>query len=51
MQRGKKEVSIKEFAGILTAYDDDTVTLMQEDESTLELSRADIAIIRLAINF
>jgi len=51
MQRGKREVSIKEFAGILTAYDEDTVTLLQEDETSLELSRADIAIIRLAINF
>lgn len=41
----------KEFIGILTAYDEDTVTIQGEGEATLQLNRADIALIRLAFDF
>ena len=40
----------KEFCGVLTAYDNSTVTI-QEDEETRILDRKDIALIRLAIEF
>ena len=41
----------KEFVGILTAYDDETVTLEMDDESTMTFNRSDIAIIRQAFFF
>ncbi|MBQ8184768.1 MAG: ribosome maturation factor RimP [Lachnospiraceae bacterium] len=41
----------KEFRGILTAYDKETVTIQQEDETSLTLERAEIALIRLAFDF
>ena len=41
----------KEFVGILTAYDDETVTLEMDDESTTTFNRSDIAIIRQAFFF
>lgn len=41
----------KEFYGILTAYDKDTVTIQVEEEETLTIDRADIALIRLAFDF
>ncbi len=41
----------KEFTGELCAYDDKTVTLAMEDGSQLVFDRADIALIRLAIDF
>jgi ribosome maturation factor RimP len=41
----------KEFLGILNAYDKDSVTLLMEDETELIISRADIALIRLAFDF
>lgn len=41
----------KEFIGILTAYDKDTVTIEQEDETTRTFDRSDIALIRLAFDF
>ena len=40
----------KEFCGVLTAYDNSTVTI-QEDEKPRILDRKDIALIRLAIEF
>ena len=40
----------KEFCGVLTAYDNSTVTI-QEDEEPRILDRKDIALIRLAIEF
>lgn len=40
----------KEFVGVLVAFDDDTVTI-EEDEVTMIFTRKDIAIIRLAILF
>lgn len=49
--RKNKEVSVKELSGFLTAFDDNTITIEMEDESTMELNRTDIAIIRLAIHF
>ena len=41
----------KEFRGILTAYDDATVTITQEDDSLKEFDRNNIALIRLAFDF
>lgn len=40
----------KEFAGILTAFDADTVTI-SSDEEDLVLDRKNIAVIRLAFNY
>lgn len=40
----------KEFAGILTAFDADTVTI-SSDEGDLVLDRKNIAVIRLAFNY
>ncbi|WP_417091806.1 ribosome maturation factor RimP, partial [Marvinbryantia sp.] len=36
----------KEFYGILKAFDKETVTIMMEDESEMQIARADIALIR-----
>ena len=41
----------KEFAGVLSAFDKDTVTISYEDDSTQTFSRSDIALIRLALDF
>lgn len=41
----------KEFVGILTDYDEDTVTIAYEDETTKTFDRTDIALIRLAFDF
>ena len=41
----------KEFIGILTEYDKDTVTIEYEDETTQVFNRNDIALIRLALHF
>ena len=41
----------KEFIGILTEYDKDTVTIEYEDETTQKFERNDIALIRLALHF
>ena len=41
----------KEFYGILTSYDEKTVTIETEDGSELTLEKADIALIRLAFDF
>jgi len=41
----------KEFNGILEAYDKDSISLRFDEENTMRLLRADIALIRLAINF
>lgn len=38
----------KEFEGELTAYDDDTVTILDNDDKTLIINRKDISMIRLA---
>lgn len=40
----------KEFSGILKAYDKDTVTIEEESQERV-FSRADIALIRLALDF
>ena len=40
-----------EFYGILKAFDKETVTIMMEDESEMQIARADIALIRLAFDF
>lgn len=49
--RRNKEVSVKELSGYLMSYDDTSITIEMEDESTMELLRTDIAIIRLAVHF
>lgn len=41
----------KEFYGILTAYDDNTVTIETEDGETLVFQKSDLALIRLAFDF
>ena len=41
----------KEFAGILTAFDKDTVTIEQEDGEEIIFNRQEIALIRLALDF
>ncbi len=41
----------KEFTGILKAYDKESVTLEFEDETEINIARADIALIRLAFDF
>lgn len=41
----------KEFYGILTAYDDNSVTIEEEDKSQRKFDRKEIALIRLAIHF
>lgn len=41
----------KEFTGALSAYDKDTVTLAMEDGSEMVFEKADIALIRLALDF
>ena len=41
----------KEFTGVLSAYDESTVTLTMEDESQMVFERGDIALIRLALDF
>ena len=41
----------KEFYGILTAYDENTVTIQTEDEEEMIFNKSDIALIRLAFDF
>lgn len=41
----------KEFAGILKAFDRDTVTIVYEDDAEQVFLRSDIALIRLALDF
>lgn len=41
----------KEFIGILTDYDKDTVTIEMEDETKRTFERGEIALIRLAFDF
>lgn len=41
----------KEFYGVLSAYDETTVTIEQEDGKTRTFERSDIAFIRLAFDF
>lgn len=41
----------KDFAGTLTAYDKETVTISMEDKTEMIFDRIDIALIRLAFDF
>ena len=41
----------KEYTGALEAYDNESVTLKMEDGSQMTFQRADIALIRLALDF
>jgi len=49
--RKKKEVSVKELSGFLISYDDNIITIELEDETTMDILRTDIAMVRLAIHF
>lgn len=40
----------REFSGILKAYDDKTITI-ENDHTEISLSRSDIALVRLALDF
>lgn len=42
---------LKEFYGLLKAYDKDTVTITDEDGNDTTFSRSDIALIRQALDF
>ena len=41
----------KEFYGILKAYDKDSVTIINDEDETVELAKSDIALIRQAVHF
>ena len=41
----------KEYFGILSSYDEVTVTIELEDDTKLQLNRKEIALIRLAFDF
>ena len=41
----------KEWCGVLTGYDADTITIEDPDEGEVTLKRGDIALIRLALDF
>lgn len=41
----------KEFSGILTAFDQETITIKQEDETEKVFARSEIAMVRLALDF
>ena len=47
----KKIDKRKEFRGVLTAYDDKTVTIIEDNDEELKLDRKDIALIHLAFDF
>ena len=47
----KKIDKRKEFRGVLTAYDDKTVTIIEDNDEELKLDRKDIALIHLAFYF
>lgn len=41
----------KEFVGILKEFDQNTVTISYEDDSTQTFEKSEIALIRLALDF
>jgi len=41
----------KEFTGFLVAYDEEKFTIEFEDESTMDIPRSNVALIRLAFDF
>jgi ribosome maturation factor RimP len=41
----------KEFTGILSAFDQSTITIELEDHSTMVIPRTDIATVRLTFDF
>ena len=41
----------REFYGVLTAYDEDSVTIEEEDGTLRTFAKTDIALIRLAFDF
>ena len=47
----KKIDKRKEFRGVLTAYDDETVTIIEDNGEELKFDRKDIALIHLAFDF
>jgi len=51
IRKFKKIDKRKEFRGVLTAYDDKTVTIIEDNDEELKLDRKDIALIHLAFDF
>ena len=47
----REEYEQKKFVGILNAYDRESVTIELEDGEMMQISRSDIALIRLAFDF
>ena len=47
----ENEKKQKEFFGILTAYDNDSVTIAEEKGAARVFQKKEIALIRLAIHF
>ncbi|HWT76329.1 MAG TPA: ribosome maturation factor RimP [Mobilitalea sp.] len=41
----------KEFVGVLTAFDQNTLTIELEDQTTIDILRSDIATVRLTFDF
>ena len=41
----------KEFYGVLTAYDSDSVTITKDDGAEMKFAKSDMALIRLAFDF
>ncbi|MDF2800511.1 MAG: hypothetical protein K0S61_414 [Anaerocolumna sp.] len=41
----------KEFTGVLTEYDEEKIILTMEDDTTIDIARTNIALIRLAFDF
>ena len=41
----------KEFSGILKEYDEESITIGQEEGTNMKFARSDIALIRLALDF
>ncbi len=41
----------KEFYGILTAYDSDSVTIVTDEEEEMKFAKSELALIRLAFDF
>lgn len=41
----------KEYAGVLEAYDQDTITIRMDDQTNMVFERKDIALVRLAIDW
>lgn len=50
-ERNGKTVSVKEMSGFLAGYNEENITIENDQEEKIEIPRSDIAIIRLALDF